>query len=433
MIEFFDHEENNREAVEWRRQLHRHAQPGWLEFFATGFIAEKLHSWGYEISLGKKIIDPDKRRFLPSPEILEREYNKALAADVKEEFLRPAKGGLTGVVGVLKGDAEGPVIAFRFDIDALEITECPALAVKAVKEGYISQHPGYAHMCGHDAHAATGLLLAKYFAENRDTVRGTVKFIFQPDEEKVSGAAAMVSRGVTDQVDVLVAGHVGANLVKTGQISLNVKNMLALTRYEVTFRGRSTHTTGRPDQGNNALLGACAAAVSLHTIARHGLGASMVNVGKIQSGVGFNIIPDTAMILVELRAGTREISAYLKKKAEDVIRGAAAMYDLEVDIKTIVNMDAGSNDPALVAIGTRVARGLANISEVVPEIAINASEDFVLLADAVQAHGGKAIYVIHGTPVGVGQHSAAFDLDENVIGNAASFYAAFYEALKTSL
>ena len=432
MTDFFALERNYDAAVEWRRQLHRHAQPGWLEFYATGFIAEKLSAWGYDIFLGPQIIAPDKSMFVPPPDVMEREYARTLDSGIKEEYLRPAKGGLTGVVGVLKGNGEGPVIAFRFDIDALEIMESPEQACRAVEGGYISECPGYAHMCGHDAHAATGLLLAQYFAENRETIKGTVKFIFQPDEEKVSGAGAMVARGVVNDVDFLVAGHVGANLLKTGQVSLNVKNMLAVTRYEILFKGSSAHATGRPDQGKNALLGACVAAQNLHAIARHGLGVSMVNVGKIQSGVTFNVIPDTASLLLELRAGTREISDYLQKKTREVVEGAAAMYALEAEMDVAVNLKAGVNHPDLVEIGTRVAETVPYITEIVPSIAINASEDFVVLADAVQNNGGKAIYVIHGTPVGAGQHSVAFDLDEKVILNAACFYVAFYEELKAA-
>lgn len=418
------------EAVKWRRQLHRHPQPAWLEFYATGFIAEKLNDWGYELLLGSQIIDPEKRLFVPQAHVMAQEYKKTLEAGIAEEYILPAKDGLTGVVGILRGREAGPTIAFRFDIDALETTESQEPSHRPNREGYASEHLGYAHMCGHDAHAATGLLLAKYFADNIDEIKGTIKLIFQPDEEKLSGANAIAARGIVDDVSYLVGGHVGANLLKVGQISLNVKNMLAITRSEITFTGRATHSTSRPDQGKNALLGACAAVTNLHAIARHGLGVSMVNVGKIQGGTTWNVIPDTTTFWLETRAVTSEINDYLQEKAHEIVSGAAQMYGVEAAVKQIVHSGAGENSPALIERGTQVARSMPQIiKEVVPEVAINASEDFVALAQAVQKKGGKAIYVIHGTPVGGGQHSNSFEIDEKVILNAALFYSSFYKEL----
>lgn len=429
MKTFFENAENYNEAVKWRRQLHQHPQPAWLEFYATGFIAEKLSGWGYEILQGYQIIDAEKRLFVPESDVIKKEYEKTLALGMEEQYLHSAKDGLTGVVGILKGREAGPVIAFRFDIDGLEITESTAASHRPYAEGFVSKHFGYAHMCGHDSHAATGLLLAKYFADNIEQVKGTIKLIFQPGEEKLCGASAMVPKGIVDDVNYLIGGHVASNLLKIGQIALNVKNMLAIARFEITYKGKAAHSTGRPDQGKNALLGACTAVTNLHAIARHGLGAAMINVGRIEGGVTFNVVPDYTAFWLEIRAATSEINDYMLARVREVISGAAQMYGLEFEIKPIVNAPAGSASPELIEIGTRVAMQTPQIEEVVPEVAINASEDFVVLANAVQNRGGKAIYVIHGTPIGGGQHSNLFDLDEKVILNAAQFYSLFYEEL----
>ena len=99
------------EAVEWRHQLHRNPQPAWLEFYSTGFVAEKLSQWGYQLKLGKEIIDESKRLVVPDEATLQAEYERALKAGIKEEFIAPAKGGFTGVVGVLKGASPGPTVA----------------------------------------------------------------------------------------------------------------------------------------------------------------------------------------------------------------------------------------------------------------------------------------------------------------------------------
>jgi aminobenzoyl-glutamate utilization protein A len=110
-------------AVEKRRLQHRYTQSAWLEFYATALVAEKLTDWGYEIKMGSDIVDADKRLLLPDSSILAEEYKWALRAGAKEEYLSPAKGGFTGVVGIVKGSKSGPIVGCRFDIDSNELGE----------------------------------------------------------------------------------------------------------------------------------------------------------------------------------------------------------------------------------------------------------------------------------------------------------------------
>ena len=93
--------EQLKDAVHWRQSLHRCPQPAWLEFYATAFVAEKLASWGYKLSLGRDIIKEGEQLLLPAPEILSAEFDRAAAAGAKLEFLEPARGGFTGVVATL--------------------------------------------------------------------------------------------------------------------------------------------------------------------------------------------------------------------------------------------------------------------------------------------------------------------------------------------
>ncbi len=229
------------DAVEWRRSLHRCPQPAWLEFYATAFAAEKLASWGYELKMGRDIIKEGEQLLLPAEETLQAEFDRALKAGGKIEYLERSRGGFTGVVATIKGEQSGPTVAFRFDIDSNEVMESSESTHRPAASGFQSANPGYAHMCGHDVHTATGLLLARYFAANRKKIKGTVKFIFQPNEENLSGASAMVAAGVVDDVDILLGGHVGLALKKLGQICFNVRGFMALSRYEVTMTGRPTH------------------------------------------------------------------------------------------------------------------------------------------------------------------------------------------------
>jgi aminobenzoyl-glutamate utilization protein A len=417
------------EAVQWRRQLHRCPQAAWLEYYATGFIAEKLSAWGYTLFLGKDVIDPARLILSPADAQHEEQYRQALQFGVTEKFIAAAKGGLTGVVAVLKGEEPGPTVAFRFDIDANEVNEAGDSGHRPAREGFASQNPGYAHMCGHDAHAAAGLVLARYFSEHRELVKGTIKFIFQPNEENLSGASAMVAAGIVDDVDYLLGGHVGTSLKQLGQIAVNVNNIYPISRFLVTYRGRAAHAAIRPDEGRNALLGACTAVVNLHAIARHGDGASQVNVGTITAGTDWNVIPDKAVFRLETRGATDDINSYMVARAKEILNGVAVMYGLELEIPPAATACGGINSPALVALGSRVAQTLPSVKQLVPVAGLNGSEDFAVMMDRVQKRGGQAMFILYGTPTGGGHHNAAFDIDETVIINGAKFLAAIYQEI----
>jgi aminobenzoyl-glutamate utilization protein A len=420
---------NYKEAVEWRRALHKCPQPSWLEFFATAFVAEKLAGWGFGIKQGRDAVAEDKLLLLPDPETLQAEYDRALKAGANEKFLAPARGGLTGVVAVLKGDLPGPTMGFRFDIDSNEVTEAQDRTHHPARQGFISQNPGYAHMCGHDIHMATGLLLAKYFADNRKTLKGTVKLLFQPNEENLSGAAAMIEKGAVDDLDYLVGGHVGLALKETGQICFNIHSFMALSRFEVTFTGRPTHAAASPEQGKNAMLGACNAVTNLFAISRNSKGATRINVGILQAGSTWNVIPEKAYFRIETRGVTNELNDYMVEKAREVIEGAAKMYGLSVEMKPAAEAIVAASSPELIAIAERVAKMLPSVTQVVPSAAFNASEDVTLMIERVHQKGGKALFALFGTPTHGGHHNSTFDADETVIRNAAEFYVALQKEL----
>ena len=420
---------NYPEAVQWRRTLHKCPQPSWLEFFATAFVAEKLAGWGYDVKQGRDVIAEDKLLLLPDPETLQAEYARALEAGASEKFLAPARGGFTGVIAVLKGDLPGPTMGFRFDIDSNEVTEAADKNHLPAREGFISQNPGFAHMCGHDIHTATGLLLARYFADNRKTLKGTVKFLFQPNEENLSGAAAMIEKGIVDDLDYIVGGHIGLSLKETGLICFNIHSFLALSRFEVTFTGRPTHAAASPEQGKNAMLGACSAITNLYAIARHSQGATRINVGTLQAGSTWNVIPEKAYFRMETRGVTNELNDYMVEKARDVIEGAAKMHGLTVEIRAAAMAMVAENSPELIAIAERVAKTLPSVKQVVPSAPFNASEDVTLMMERVQQKGGKALFALFGTPTHGGHHNSTFDADEVVIRNAAEFYAALQKEI----
>jgi aminobenzoyl-glutamate utilization protein A len=239
----------------------------------------------------------------------------------------------------------------------------------------------------------------------------------------------MVDKGVVDDLDYLFGAHVGIALKQTGQIALNVHSFLAMSRFEVTYKGRSTHAALRPNEGKNALLAACAAVTNLYAIARHGLGASRINVGVLQAGTTWNVIPDKAYFRMETRGVSNEINEYMIQKTRDVLEGAARMYDVSLEIKPAATALSAANSPDLIELGTKVAQSLNSVKEVVSESPFNASEDVTVMMERVQGKGGKALFAVLGTPVHGGHHSTTFDVDERVIQNGAEFFAAMYDAI----
>jgi aminobenzoyl-glutamate utilization protein A len=284
-------------------------------------------------------------------------------------------------------------------------------------------------MCGHDIHTATGLLLAKHFVDNRKHLKGTVKLIFQPNEENLSGASPMIEKGILDDLDYILGGHIGLSVRETGHICFNVHSFLALSRFEVTFTGRPTHAAASPEQGKNAMLGACNAITNLYAIARHSQGATRINVGTLQAGSTWNVIPEKAYFRMETRGVTNELNEYMVQKARDVIEGAAKMYDLSVEMKPAAMAVVAESSPELIAMAERVAATLPSVKKVVPNAPFNASEDITLMMERVQQKGGKALITLFGTPTHGGHHSTSFDADEVVIRNAAEFYAALQKEI----
>jgi aminobenzoyl-glutamate utilization protein A len=136
--------------------------------------------------------------------------------------------------------------------------------------------------------------------------------------------------------------------------------------------------------------------------------------------------PDRAFFRMETRAVTDEINAYMVEKARDIIDGAARMYGLGVEMVPAAVAVVAENSPALVALGEKVAAGLPSVKQIVPFVAFNASEDITILMQHVQNRGGQALAALFGTPVAGGHHNPEFDIDEEVIVNAAEFYLAMY-------
>ena len=162
------------DLVAQRRDFHKYAEPGWFEMRTSSIIARKLTDLGYEVLVGDQVCKKDSRMGVPSDEKLEEQYERAVAQGADPEFVKYTKGGMTGVIGILRC-GEGPTVAMRFDIDALGVFEEHDLSHRPAKEGFNSVNEGFMHACGHDGHATIGLGVAKVLMSIKDQLHGTVK------------------------------------------------------------------------------------------------------------------------------------------------------------------------------------------------------------------------------------------------------------------
>jgi aminobenzoyl-glutamate utilization protein A len=287
---------------------------------------------------------------------------------------------------------------------------------------------GAMHSCGHDGHAAIGLILAKVLKNIEKQLIGKIIFIFQPAEEGVRGAYAMVNSGLLDNVNYFLTGHIGFASNKLGQIVCNTDGFLSTTKFDVSFKGKSSHAGASPQNGKNALLGAATAVLNLHTLCQHEEGAVRINVGVLNAGTGRNVVPEYADMKLETRGESNNLNQYVTDRAMDIIKGAAIMYDLDYNVKIVGKAQKGKSDEELSKLVAEQAKRIDEIHEIVEHAKLTGSEDATYMMNRVQENGGKAVYLMFGTKRTADHHNSSFDFDERVLKIAVKVYA--FSAIK---
>jgi aminobenzoyl-glutamate utilization protein A len=416
-----------------RRDFHRFAEAGWTEFRTASHVARRLNDLGYQVHLGRQVLTAEERMGLPEETVLEAHYQRAAAQGGDPEFLPALKGGFTGVTGTL-GDGEGPVVALRFEMDALDIPESDSPEHRPQREGFASVNAGVMHACGHDAHTAVGLGIAAVLASLHERWHGTLKLIFQPAEEGVRGAKAMTAAGVVDDADVLVDFHFFSGWA-LGEMVSGVEGFAATRKFDAFFYGEPSHAGGSPQAGKNALLAAATAVLNLYAIPRHSGGATRINVGKMTAGSGRNVIPAEAHLVIETRGGSNELSEYMFARAQRVLQTAAAMHDCRLEIRPMGAAESASSDPALMA-KVEAAASTVGGFRLLPTFESSGSEDVTYMMQRVQAHGGLAVSVGLGADLNgihfddrqgrekiLRAHTSHYDLDEHALKQAVILFS----------
>lgn len=396
----------------YRRDIHEFPEAGWTEFRTTSKIAGILKPLGFTIFLGDEILDQSS--ILGRDEnIIPMHMDRALSQGADPKWLEKMKG-FTGVVGILDTGKTGPVISCRFDIDAVETSEAVNMNHFPFREGFSSKNRGVMHACGHDGHTAIGLGLAEALFLVKDKLAGKIQLIFQPAEEGVRGSKAIVEKGILNDSDFFFAIHLGMG-IPTGTFFGGSLGFLCTRKLDVHYHGRSSHAGLAPNEGHNALLAAAAATLNLHAISRHGAGASRVNVGVLSAGEGRNVVAPGAEMKIEVRGQTEEINDYVYRRALQILRSSADMYEVDCDIEIMGESFSARSDEELVDLVCKAASSSGLFNSVGKYLWIKWSDDAAGMMKKVQGRGGRSTYMILGSDLQAGHHNAYFDFDESVL------------------
>jgi len=303
-----------------------------------------------------------RRHLHQHPELSNRESETAkyIAATLRSFGLEPRTGvARHGVVAVLRGGQSGPIVALRADMDGLPVTEETTLPFASrVKTEYDGRSVGVMHACGHDTHMAMLLAAAKVLTGMKDSLRGSVVFIFQPAEESVpqaerpAGAELMVKEGVLKEpkVDAIFGLHVYGNMPSGHVAWRSGAIMAAADAFEIIVRGRQTHGA-TPWAGVDPIVVGAQIVTALQTIVSRQVDITaqpaIVTVGQFESGVRNNIIPDSARLLGTIRTFDaemqRDIHSRVQRTAGSIAEAGGAVAEVRIDRGYPVTV----NNPAL--------------------------------------------------------------------------------------
>lgn len=328
--------------------------------------------------------------------------------------------------GDIVGGQPGKTVLLRADMDALPIQEATGLP-------YVSRHKGKMHACGHDAHAAMLLGAVKVLLDNRAQLRGRVRFLFQADEESVSGAKLAVSEGAMDGVDAAFGCHIGNLLgpdIPAGTFTVAAGNAMASADcIYLTIRGKGCHGS-TPEKGVDPITIASHIVINLQEILSREISASQsaaLTMGRIQGGEVFNIIPEAVELEGTLRTHNPAMRDFILQRMEEIAKSTAGVFRGECDVRIVRATDAVINDADLAALAQEAIAPVAGEGFLQTTMIPNmGSEDF----SRYQKEAPGVFWFLSAANPDKGtcvpHHNPRFDIDEDVLwkGSAALVAAA---------
>lgn len=365
-----------------RRDLHAHPEIGFEEKRTSGIVAEKLAQWGIDVHRGL---------------------------------------GGTGIVGVLKGKGNGRKrVGLRADMDALPMEESTNLPWR-------STIPGRFHGCGHDGHTTILLGAARYLAETKN-FDGTVHFIFQPAEEGLGGARAMLKDGLFDKFpcDEIYGIHNAPDLGHGELAICPGPAMASADFFDITITGFGAHGA-MPERSRDPVVIAMNLGQALQTIVSRNVDpteAAVISITQIHAGSAYNVIPNEARLAGTIRTFDQRIRKMIGERMRTIAAGIAQAFDVEIKVElrdifsVLINSEEHSNIVAEVA---RTVVDPANV--MVRKSPKMGSEDF---ADMLLSVPGAYFWLGHDGSVPV--HNPGFVLDDKILPVGASMFARIVEA-----
>ena len=371
------------EMRKWRRDIHAHPELGFEERRTADLVASRLESFGIEVHRGI---------------------------------------GRTGVVGVLKSGTAPGTVGLRADMDALPIQEANSFEHR-------SRHDGKMHACGHDGHTAMLLGAAKHLARSRN-FDGTVHFIFQPAEEGIGGARAMVADGLFRRFPCQsIFGMHNRPGMPLGKFAVRAGPMMAGGAFfDIDVTGRGSHGA-RPESGVDSVLVAAHIATALQSIVSRNVRpveTAVVSVTQIHAGDAYNVIPQTARLSGTVRAFSNEVMALIGRNLARIAEGVAAGFgaSARTDFRPI--FAPLINDPQQAEFAASVCAELVGAENVRrdPPL-IMASEDFSFMLAEVP---GCYLNIGNGDGEGACEvHNPSYDFNDAALPYGAAFFVRLVE------
>ena len=357
-----------------------------------------------------------RRELHQHPELSGHEARTARFVEDKLQAFHPTKvirhvGG-HGLLVEYFFSEDGPTVLFRADMDAVAVQEPDDIP-------HHSQTPGVAHKCGHDGHTAIGLGIAAELMKRKGELKGKIKLFFQPAEETFYGAQSIVDKGHLDDVMNFIAVHIALSAenkpLPSHTVACGCRDFLSDRQLDVYLEGKAAHPCGASQEGKNALLAACSAALNIHSIAPHEEGLCRVNVGEIHAGVCANTIAPDAMMRIEYRGQKPAISEYAGQRIFDILEGTAKAYDLKYHYVDYGEVPAGASDYAMMEVVQRAAKKVPWFQTVYFEGNVGGTDDAAVMLTKVQQNGGIGSYVGIGADTTGPVHNPEFDFDEDCL------------------
>ncbi len=330
-----------------------------------------------------------------------------------------------GLIAEIKGQNSEKTIAFRADMDGLNLTENTSLP-------YASQIEGHMHGCGHDAHTAILLATAEILNNHKDELSGTVRLLFQTGEETGTGAKQMIAEGALDGVDAVFALHVGnlaGDSLPCGTVVILPGPVSAgKDKFTVTVRGKGTHSAF-PEKGIDPILTAARIANACEELPARELPAgtaAVISFGSFNAGIDHNTIPDTAVLKGSIRVQDENIRNFLGERLKCISENIAKAFRAQCDVEIKKGSATVMNDEYMSEFASEAVKKILDKDKVVTKIssALMGSDDFANYAEKVP---GVYFFLCTNNAdknIVEANHNPAFDVDEAVLWEGVAAYTA---------